>query len=82
MAIALLVYCNTADAARARNSSTTFMLPASLRSGERSNIEFWDGRGDHWKEDEGGGEEDTLGVLEGAATGGGGTKAQALEGSL
>lgn len=74
MAIALLVYCRTADAARALSNSTKSMPPDSVRSGDRSNIELWDGRDDHWNE---GGDVETFGVFGTGACAWSGTNAHA-----
>lgn len=50
IAIALLVYWRTAEATKALKSCAALIPEGSDRSseGERSNIELWDGRVDHW----------------------------------
>ncbi len=71
--MALLVYCNTADAARVLSRSSALTPLASFKSGERSKMEFGVGRVDHWNEELDEAEEEAL-ALDGD---GGGTKDQA-----
>lgn len=50
MAIALLVYWRTAEATNALKNCAALIPEGSDRSseGDRSNIELWEGRVDHW----------------------------------
>lgn len=79
IAIALLVYCRMADAARVfRRFMGSIPSDGSESSGERSNIELWDGLDDHWY---GGGAAGTVLVFD-AGAGADGTNDQAEVGSL
>lgn len=79
--MAVLVYCNTAEATSVFKRFAALTPDGSLRSsdGERSKMELWDGLVDHWYE---GPEGVDSAIFTGGEVVDGGTKAQAVDGSM